>query len=55
MSLISQSLQIDLNLAFKLDFSSIESLIESTKPIRSLIKSLNLINSFIFYPIDFQT
>jgi hypothetical protein len=42
-------LQIDLNLAFKLDFSSIESLIESTKPIRILI------NSSIFYPIDFQT
>jgi hypothetical protein len=53
MSQIFQSLRIDPNKTSKLDFSSIEFLIESTKLIKSLIKSLNLINSFNFCPIDF--
>jgi hypothetical protein len=34
---------------------SIESLVESTKLFKIIIKSLNLINSSNFYPNDFQT
>jgi hypothetical protein len=41
-------------LTFKLNFSSIISLIKLIKPTKSLIKSLNLINSFNFSQLGFQ-